>query len=839
MLMGKKFLFVFDDVWNENYGLWDSLKCSFESSAHGSMVIVTTRNREVALMMKTRNVQPYELQPMSDCECWKLFAEHVFDDTSYNNEMVPSELKEIGEQIVKKCKGLPLAVKSMVGLLRSMSTCKEWRHVLQSDVWELPKHYDIGVVPALWLSYYFLPSYLKPCFSYLSIFPKNYEFWEDDREKIILIWMAEGLLQPQKGKRMEDVGEEYLNALISRSFFHRSLNQHDFFFLSMHDLVHDLAMYASGQCCFIYDGCEDSRKLTSKTRHLSYMKKEVIELSSFPKVKFLRTLLALPLRDTYSSHMTRLPLEMVLGDGGYLRTLSLSKSCIKELPYSIGNLKHLRYLDVSYSGVKELPTSICMLYNLETLLLSGCKELQRSPTNISKLTNLSHLMIKHTPLKEMPPKICNMVNLQTLSDFVLCENNGSRIKELGKLENLHGRLCISGLQYVKEVSDVSEANLKKKEYLTKLVFSWKGKVNDNSTKEIEVLNALQPHTNLKKLTIFGYNGTNLPDWVANPSYSNLGNIRLDCKNCCLSLLSFQQLSSLNCLRISCLDMNEEIQCISLNKPFLFLIRLELFWTNILDWSFANTNDQNRGIFSCLKQIDLRKCGKLNVALPNGSFPYLEVINVVSCDELVTIFPKSTHIDISYPSLEVLNIISCSRLESFSEMGVPSTLKSLYITSCDMLMENRMKWNLQRLSSLNTLELHRCGSVVDSFPEEWLLPPTLSYLKIFDFNNLKALNGKGFQHNTNLRHLELLYLEKLECLIEGLPRRLNTLCIEGCNIVIPRCKEGTGEDWPKIQHIPNILTKGSNEPFLDKRTTHFIINGRISTQRFKQMRQSFS
>ncbi|XP_062078962.1 putative disease resistance RPP13-like protein 1 [Humulus lupulus] len=567
-LAGKKFLFVHDDVWNEKYELWDLLKSSFQFGAQGSKIIVTTHNEDVALKMKTRDVQTYKLQKISDDEGWKLFADHAFDNVG-SNEVVLSELQEIGRQIVKKCKGLPLAVKSMAGLLRSMSTGDEWRHVLQSDVWELPNCRDIGIVPALWLSYRFLPPYLKPCFSYLSIFPKDYEFGDVDREKIILIWMAEGLLNSQHGKRIEDVGEEYLNALIARSFFQRNTRNRS---LSMHDLMHDLAMYVLGQCCFIYDSCKDLHKFSSKTRHLSYMKdlRDTIEFGNLSRVKSFRSLLALPFQLSHHSLYTRLEHEIVLMDGGCLRALSLSESCIREMPDSIGNLKHLRYLDVSCTKVEVLPVSICVLYNLETLILSHCGSLTHFPTNISKLISLRHLMIRETHLKEMPPRICSMTNLQTLSDFVLCENDGSRVKELGKLENLHRSLRISGLGYVKEVSDVLEGNLKNKRNLTELILTWNFGEVDDSRKEREVLNALQPQENLKKLEIHNYKGTDLPDWVTHTSYSNLEKLHLDCKNCCLSLLSFRLLSSLRHLHISCLDMHDEFCGISLNKPFPLL-----------------------------------------------------------------------------------------------------------------------------------------------------------------------------------------------------------------------------------------------------------------------------
>ncbi|KAL5548743.1 hypothetical protein UlMin_003974 [Ulmus minor] len=214
-LAGKKFLFVHDDVWNEKYELWDGLKSAFESGARGSKVIVPTRSKEVALTMSMGVM--HELKVVSNQDCWQIFEKHVFEDSA----KAPAELQEIGREIVKRCKGLPLAVKSLAGLLRSAnSKPEEWRKILNSDIWRLQFQKDLKkqVVPAVWLSYQCLPPYLKRCFAYLSIFPKDYLFSQRDMKKIIGLWMAEGLLEAEKGKRAEEVGEEYVQALIGRSF---------------------------------------------------------------------------------------------------------------------------------------------------------------------------------------------------------------------------------------------------------------------------------------------------------------------------------------------------------------------------------------------------------------------------------------------------------------------------------------------------------------------------------------------------------------------------------------------------------------------------------------------
>ncbi|KAL0007009.1 hypothetical protein SO802_008511 [Lithocarpus litseifolius] len=107
-LVGRKFLIVLDDVWNENYLDWEVLQTPFKSGANGSKVILTTRNETAASIART--VRTYHLKPLTNEDCWLLFAKHAFgnrESTAYAN------LELIGKEIVKKCNGLPLAAKTL------------------------------------------------------------------------------------------------------------------------------------------------------------------------------------------------------------------------------------------------------------------------------------------------------------------------------------------------------------------------------------------------------------------------------------------------------------------------------------------------------------------------------------------------------------------------------------------------------------------------------------------------------------------------------------------------------------------------------------------------------
>ncbi|XP_031257647.1 putative disease resistance RPP13-like protein 1 [Pistacia vera] len=226
---GKKFFLVLDDVWSRDYGLWETLKSPFMAGEPGSRIIVTTRSVDVALTMGQSEY--YKLKLLSNDDCWGIFEKHV----SGSAVVVSGQnLNSIRDKVVEKCRGLPLVARTLGGLLRSKQRYDEWEDILTSKLWDLPEENDI--LSVLRLSYHHLPSHLKRCFAYCAIFPKDYEFID---EELILLWMAEGLIQQSKNKHLEDLGREYFRDLLSRSIFQRSsINGSKYI---MHDLVNDLA----------------------------------------------------------------------------------------------------------------------------------------------------------------------------------------------------------------------------------------------------------------------------------------------------------------------------------------------------------------------------------------------------------------------------------------------------------------------------------------------------------------------------------------------------------------------------------------------------------------------
>nr|XP_027082312.1 putative disease resistance protein RGA3 [Coffea arabica]XP_027082320.1 putative disease resistance protein RGA3 [Coffea arabica] len=164
----------------------------------------------------------------------------VKSEQTFREGEVPDELQAIRERVIERCDGLPLAA-SAIGGLSSLHIKEEWRSILENRLSSLSGDED-RVMQILKLSFDNLPSpYVKKCFAYCSIFPKDTEMKGD---MLIELWMAEGFLQADVNSQMmmEEIGINYLRILLQSSLFEEIIDESETSTsYKMHDLVHDLA----------------------------------------------------------------------------------------------------------------------------------------------------------------------------------------------------------------------------------------------------------------------------------------------------------------------------------------------------------------------------------------------------------------------------------------------------------------------------------------------------------------------------------------------------------------------------------------------------------------------
>ncbi|MED6202719.1 hypothetical protein PIB30_108386, partial [Stylosanthes scabra] len=188
----------------------------------------------------------------------------------------------------------------------------------------------------------------------------------------------------------------------------------------------------------------------------------------------------------------------------HLRAFSFKSICLESLPDSIGELIHLRYLNLSGSDIETLPESLGRLYNLQTLKLKRCYGLKMLPVSMQDLVNLRHLDIRETELNEMPIGMSKLKSLQFLSDYVVGNHEGNKMKELGALANLQQSICISHLENVVNSNEASEARMSDKDGIDVLKLYWFCNEDENIVDfqiEEDILDKLRPHSNLKELEI--------------------------------------------------------------------------------------------------------------------------------------------------------------------------------------------------------------------------------------------------------------------------------------------------------------------------------------------------
>ncbi|KAL0421981.1 UNVERIFIED_CONTAM: Disease resistance protein RPP13 [Sesamum latifolium] len=190
----------------------------------------------------------HKMYLLKDDESWNLIHQKVFAP----GETCSPGFESAGRKFAEKCRGLPLAISVIGGLLsQAERTQVSWEQVAEDLSSTLADTDEQIIMSILSLSYNYLPYHLKPCFLYMSAFPKDYEI---HASKLIKLWVVEGFLKPISGKSLKEAAEIYLMDLVDRNliFIRQRRPEWKVKSYGVHDLLMDLGVKKAYEENFLF-----------------------------------------------------------------------------------------------------------------------------------------------------------------------------------------------------------------------------------------------------------------------------------------------------------------------------------------------------------------------------------------------------------------------------------------------------------------------------------------------------------------------------------------------------------------------------------------------------------
>ncbi|KAM3373531.1 hypothetical protein ACQJBY_020146 [Aegilops geniculata] len=747
-LKSKRFLLVLDDIWQISNGDdWGKLLSTLNKSEEkGSMILVTTRFQAIAQKVETP-CQSIKLNGLESEEFRKLFLAFVFGDEQYPRDK--QFLLETGDKIMEKLKGSPLAAKTVGRLLSKELSLSHWKKILKSKGWEKQTD-DNEIMPALKLSYDFLPFHLQQCFAYSALFPEDYHFRSKD---LISLWIGLDILVPNgQSQTFEEIGWSNLNELVIHGFFKEEETSYATYYV-MHDLLHDLALKVeSHDCLSLRLPSVGSVDIQPTTRHLSIstddlgkydamsgkkLKTELEGMKTRFKVEDLQTLMLFGEMDE--------GFAKIFGDFFWevstLRVLHLPNiPCpVESMLRNFSGFVHLRYLCL---GKKErhmhmrmyipyhifeslhswterlmhIPLCISKFYHLRILNLELWDGSRYLPEDMSNLAKLCHFYVPGE--SRFHSNIYNVGKLKLLEELKVFQVNkkgeGFEPKQLEHLTKLR-ELGMHNLEKIHTEDEAAQAKLMEKNHLRRLTLEWDSKRSSiEPDMESVVLESLQPHGDLQVLCIRGHGGPSCPTWLADEfAVEALQSLFL------YGVLweGFPSLGKAWDLRELKFEDIARPKEFIIEKSFCMLTKLELIGLGSFEkWVYPAEQESSLGgdllppythMFPLLQVLVIRKCPKLlgfsfsNHIVSPDWFPKLQKLEIGDCPEFLLVIPISlTEI------LQGLEIQHVKMLKGF-RYSKSSSEEALEIIGNGDLHSLDQVLVFDRETSLDKLTLNRC------------------------------------------------------------------------------------------------------------------------------------
>ncbi|XP_073013730.1 putative disease resistance protein RGA3 [Typha latifolia] len=789
-LRNKKFLLVLDDVWWDKDCIeeWELLFRCLEVGESGSKILITTQETKAAQAFGAIGDNFYQLQDIEEGEFVKHFMRYALPASSTTSPWDLKEFEEVGMKIARKLKRDPTAAKR-VGMQLLQKGVEYWREVSENDWLD-------DTLQAPMRSFRRLPAYLQRCFSFCSIYPKEFEFEES---YLISLWIAAGfIVKPQdSSERMEDmvsIAKTYLDDLASMSYFLQLANvgNKDGTYYVMDKSLHDLAERVSKGECF---RVEDSKEIPPTVHHLSIWVSEVAEhKENISRLKNLRTLIFMKELDTNEAN----GLGELLKNLEKLRAISMSFRGEVMFLEEMGRLKHLRFLELGNIRVND-PDSFSKLYHLQVLSFTQC--LSNVHQNLGNLINLRVLDIISEEACSMP-KIGSLTALRKLGRFFAETETGYDIGQLGSMKELRF-LSIDRLENVENGEKAMEAKLKEKKHLECLHLEWHGDEMENRLDDEDVLESLEPPPKLVKLTVVGYQGRICPSWMMENSclpciksltlfrclMEGLPSMKELLPRCeTLQLEDLPRLASLselpanltrlvivNCPRLV-VNCDEDVRMSDQERSASEARKMKLKGFLITDIIYDTLHASPLLLPSSLRVLTIKACNITDRAFSAclrglTALTYLHLADILS----ITTLPSEEVLH-HLTELRDVRIDSCWCLASLAGLhALHSTIQTVTIMDCPKLAHLPFPVNL---SSLHRLTIDNSVLLDKLLSEEGL-----AYLKELTIINSKesSFADDRFSRLSSLKNLQMQDCRNLEAL-PHLPESLGRLEIINCGAV---------------------------------------------------------
>ncbi|XP_042757392.1 uncharacterized protein LOC111909982 [Lactuca sativa] len=775
----NKFLVILDDVW-QSVDLEDIGLSPFPNQGVDFKVLLTSRDEHVCTVMGVGSNSILNVGLLIEAEAQSLFQQFV--------ETSEPELHKIGEDIVRKCCGLPIAIKTMACTLRNKRK-DAWKDALSRI-----EHYDLrNVAPKVFeTSYHNLhDKETKSVFLMCGLFPEDFNI------------PTEELMRYGWGLKIFDrvytfiKARNRINTCIERLVQTNLLiESDDVGCVKMHDLVRAfvLGMYSEVEHASVVNhgnmprwtenDTTDSCKAISLT--CESMSGNIPGDFKFPNLTILKLMhgdksLRFP-QDFYEGmeklqvisydkmKYPMLPLSPQCSTN--LRVLHLHECSLKMFDCScIGNMANVEVLSFANSGIEMLPSTIGNLKKLRLLDLTDCHGLHITHGVFNNLVKLEEL---YMGFSDRPDQTRGNISMTDVSynelaecskglsalEFQFFENNAQpNNMSFGKLKRFKismGCTLYGGSDYFKKTYPVQNT--------LKLVTN-KGELLDSRMNELFV------ETEMLCLSVDDMNdlGDVCVKSSRSPQPSVFKILRVFVVSKCVELRYLftigvaKDLSNLEHLEVDSCNNMEQLICIeNAGKETITLLKLKILSLSGLPKLSGLCQNVNKLELPQLIELKLKGIPGFTCIYPQNK---LETSSLLK-EEVVI------------PKLETLQIDEMENLKEIWHYKVSNgervKLRKIEVSNCDKLVNLFPHNPMSLLHHLEELEVKKCGSIESLFNIDLDCVDAIG-----EEDNMRSLRNIKVKNSWKLREVWCIKGENNSCpLVSGF-QAVESISIESC------------------------------------------------------------